>query len=301
MRAALATAFLGYFFEVVALVFEVGQPWRLVYIFLSQGTTSVLFLVGLCVFLYLVVMSLELLPALFEYLGRREAREKIMRSAALLAVVGAVIAIIHQSSLGALYLIVPSKVHPLWYSAYMPVFFLLSAVFAGFSTVIAEGWLAHTFMSAHMDAQHMHNSDKAALACAKAAPVFMLVYLCAKCIDLGMADAHVHLSSGYGAWFLLELAGGVALPALLYCIGAKQESPRLIRTAAILTVLGVTVNRFNVSLIAFNYNLPPAERYFPSWMEIAVSVFLITLLIMAYRLMCSRMPILRTNEEYGEE
>lgn len=64
VRAALTTAFLGYFFEVVALVYEVGQPWRLVYpFFRSQGTSSVLFLVGLCVALYLIVLSAELLPA----------------------------------------------------------------------------------------------------------------------------------------------------------------------------------------------------------------------------------------------
>ncbi|MDR1604556.1 MAG: polysulfide reductase NrfD, partial [Gracilibacteraceae bacterium] len=134
VRAALTTAFLGYFFEVIALLYEVGQPWRLVYpFFWSQGTSSALFLVGLCVALYLIVLSGELLPAIFEWLGWRKERAKAVNWALPLAVIGAVVAVIHQSSLGALYLIVPSKMHPLWYSKFMPLFFLLSSLFAGLS------------------------------------------------------------------------------------------------------------------------------------------------------------------------
>ena len=298
VRAALTTAFLGYFFEVIALVYEVGQPWRLIYpFFLSQGTTSVLFLVAICVALYLVVMGAELLPAIFERIGRRKARETAARLAVPLAVVGAAVAIIHQSALGALYLISPSKIHPLWYSAYMPLFFLLSALCAGLSMVVLESLLTRTFMRGHMDAEHMREADKAALTCGRFLPVVLTAYLVARCAETAMYGKLPHLASGYGLWFLLELAGGVALPALLYHRGVKHNSPFLVRTAAILTVLGVILNRFNVSIVAFNYNLPPAERYVPHWMEIGISVFLVTLLILAYRRICSHLPILKEHEE----
>jgi Ni/Fe-hydrogenase subunit HybB-like protein len=302
VRAALTTAFLGYFFEVIALLYEVGQPWRLVFpFFLSQGTTSVLFLVGLCVALYLMVLSGELLPALFERLGWRKARAKAVRLAAPLAVIGAVVAVIHQSSLGSLYLIVPSKMHPLWYSGLMPLFFLFSSLFAGLSMVVVEGMLAHKFMRDCADDRHARDADRAVLACGKGACLFMFVYFILKCVEVAASDNLRHLSSGYGAWFLLELAGGVALPALMYFIGARRGRTGLIKAAAIITVLGVILNRFNVSLVAFNYNLPAAERYFPSWMEIAVSVFLVTLLVIAYRGICSAMPILRTHEDHEKE
>jgi Ni/Fe-hydrogenase subunit HybB-like protein len=302
VRAALTTAFLGYFFEVIALLYEVGQPWRLVYpFFLSQGTSSVLFLVGLCVALYLMILSAELLPALFERLGWKKAREQAVRRAALLAVIGAAVAVVHQSSLGALYLIVPSKMHPLWYSKFMPLFFLLSSLFAGLSMVVVEGSLASKFMRAHMDDQHEREACRALLACGKGASLFMFAYLVARCVEVAAGGNWHHLASGHGAWFLLELAGGVALPAFMYLFGVRGGRPRLVRAAAIIAVLGVILNRFNVSLVAFNYNLPSAERYFPSWMEIGISVFLVTLLILVYRAACSELPILRAHEKYREE
>ncbi|MDR2604855.1 MAG: polysulfide reductase NrfD [Desulfovibrio sp.] len=302
VRAALTTAFLGYFFEVIALLYEVGQPWRLVYpFFLSQGTTSVLFLVGLCVALYSAILFGELLPALFERLGRGKARAKAVRTAAPLAVIGAVVAVIHQSSLGSLYLIVPSKMHPLWYSGFMPLLFLLSSLFAGLSMVVVEGMLAHKFMRGCADDRHAREAGRAVTACGKGACLFMFGYCIIKCIELAAGNNLRHLFTGWGAWFLLELAGGVALPAVMYFIGVRKGRPGLIQGAAIVTVLGVVLNRFNVSLVAFNYNLPAAERYFPSWMEIGISVFLVTLLVIAYRGICSWMPILRTHENYEEE
>ncbi|MDR1946988.1 MAG: polysulfide reductase NrfD [Desulfovibrio sp.] len=298
VRAALTTAFLGYFFEVVALVYEVGQPWRLLYpFFLSRGTSSVLFPVGLCVVLYLGVLFVELLPALPERPGRGGARDKAVLRTVPAAVIGAVIAVIHQSSLGTLYLIVPSKIHPLWYSRFMPLFFLISSVFAGLSMVVAEGCAAHKFLSAYTDDQHAHAADKALLSCGKAASLFLLVYLILKLIETAVSNKLHYLFSGYGAWFFLELAAGVALPAFMFLVGVRRGHTRLIQAASIITVLGVVLNRFNVSLVAFNYNLPSSERYFPSWMEIAVSVFLMTLLIIAYRRICCELPILRMRED----
>ncbi|MDR0827434.1 MAG: polysulfide reductase NrfD [Desulfovibrio sp.] len=299
VRSTLTTAFLGYFFEVIALVYEVGQPWRLPYpIFWSQGTSSVLFLIGLCVFAYLMISFTELLPAVLEWLGKKDARKKAIRLVTPLAVIGAVIGIIHQSSLGALYVITPSKVHPLWYTTLMPLNFLVSSLFAGLSMVVVEGLLSHKFLHAYMDGQHIKTANRAVFGCGKAACFFMFAYLAMKVVQ--MADTSQHLSSGYGALFLAELAGGVALPALMLLTGIARKRTGLIQAGAIVAVLGVVLNRFNVSLVAFNYNLPAAERYFPSWMEIALSVFLFTLMVAAYRFICSRMPVLKTHKEYGE-
>jgi Ni/Fe-hydrogenase subunit HybB-like protein len=300
VRAALTTAFLGYFFEVIALGYEVGQPWRLVYpIFWSQGTSSVLFLVGLCVFLYLIVLFLELLPAVFERLGWNKARERAIDLAAPLAVLGTVIAVIHQSSLGALYLIVPSKMHPLWESDLLPLFFLVSALFAGLGTVVVEGWLAHKFLSSHMDEQHLQAADRAVFICGKAASLLMFAYLIVRCAEMTVNGKWQWLSSSYGFYLMLELVAGVCLPAVIFFIGSRRKNLRLVLASAVITVSGVVLNRFNVSLVAFNYNLPDSERYFPSWMEIGISIFLVTLLITAYRWICSGMPILRAHEKFG--
>jgi Ni/Fe-hydrogenase subunit HybB-like protein len=93
----------------------------------------------------------------------------------------------------------------------------------------------------------------------------------------------------------------VALPCLLFALGAREKNVRLIRWTAVLAVLGIVLNRFNVSLVAFNWHLAPDQRYFPSWMEFSISIFLVTLGILAYTFVVTRMPVLYEHPEYAEE
>ena len=75
LRPAILTGFLGYAFVVVGLMVDLGQPWRLPYqFFLTPGTTAVMYEVGWCVFLYLMVLALEFLPAALEWLGMTKVR-----------------------------------------------------------------------------------------------------------------------------------------------------------------------------------------------------------------------------------
>jgi len=128
----------------------------------------------------------------------------------------------------------------------------------------------------------------------------MAGYLCLRVFDLAMNDNWQYLSTGYGLLYLVELLGFTALPALLYATGAREKRLRVIRIASVLTVLGIVYNRFMVSLVAFNWQLPADERYFPHWMEIAVSIFIVTLLITAYRILCSFFPILYEHPAYRD-
>lgn len=299
VRPAIASAFLGYAFVVVALHYDVGQPWRLVYpIFYSQGTTSVLFEVGLCVFLYVSVLAIEWSIAAFEWLGWKGIRNVIIRLTIPLTVLGVILSTMHQSSLGALYLIAPSKMHPLWYSSFIPVFFFISSMFSGMSMVIFEGTLAHKGLHAQMDEEHLREADKVVLGFGKAASIVLMGYFIIRIFGVAMDNTWAYLATGYGVWFLVELLGFVALPSFLYAIGVREKSTGIIKTAAALTIIGVVLNRFNVSLVAFNYKLPSADKYFPYWMEIALSVFIVTLIVTAYRFICTFMPVLREHPEY---
>ena len=124
VRPAILTGFLGYALVVLALHYDVGQPWRLPYPFLvSRGTTSLLFEVGACVALYLTVLFIEFTPAPMEWLGLKKARRIVVKLTMLLTIFGVILSTLHQSSLGALFLIAPSKLHPLWYSQYIPIYF----------------------------------------------------------------------------------------------------------------------------------------------------------------------------------
>ena len=299
VRPAVTSAFLGYFFVVVALHYDVGQPWRLVYpIFLSQGTTSVLFEVGLCVFLYVSVLAVEWSVSAFEWLGWKGIRNIIVRLTIPLTVLGVILSTMHQSSLGALYLIAPSKMHPLWYSPFIPVYFFISSMFAGMSMVIFEGTLAHNGLHDEMDEAHLKGADKVVLGFGKACSIVMMGYLFMRIFGVAMDNNWGYLATGYGKWFLVEMLGFVALPSFLYAIGARERKYGLIKFAAVLTVIGVVINRFNVSLVAFNYQLPADQKYFPYWMEFVISIFVVTLIITAYRFICTFMPVLREHPDY---
>jgi Ni/Fe-hydrogenase subunit HybB-like protein len=302
VRPAILTAFLGYALVVFALHYDVGRPWRLPYpIFVSQGTTSLLFEVGLCVFLYLTVLFIEYTPAALEWLGWRRARNIVVRMTLVLTIFGVVLSTLHQSSLGALFLIAPSKLHPLWYSGYLPVYFFVSSLFAGMSMVIFEGTLAHRYLHDKMDRTHLEESEGVVLGFGKAAAFVLAGYFFIKIIGIAVDDSWHHLVTGWGAWFLVELIGFVALPALAYALGVRERNQRLIRVTAIWTVIGVMLNRLNISLVAFNYHLPSSQRYVPSWMEIATSIFIVTLGIVIYRFITTRMPILYEHPEYRTE
>ncbi|EPR30744.1 Polysulfide reductase NrfD [Alkalidesulfovibrio alkalitolerans DSM 16529] len=301
VRPAILTAFLGYALVVFALHYDVGQPWRLPYpIFVSQGTTSLLFEVGLCVFLYLTVLFIEFSPAALEWLGRKKVRDLVVRLTLLLTIFGVVLSTLHQSSLGALFLIAPSKLHPLWYSSYLPLFFFVSSMFAGMSMVIFESTLSHRHFHHKMDKDHLDSSDLVAFGFSKAACVIMCGYLALKLFGLAMDGNWHYLGTGWGSWFLFELLGFVALPALLYAIGARERNLIIIRWAAVLGVLGIVLNRFNVSLVAFNYHLPSSDRYFPHWMEIVISLFIVTVGVFVFRFVVTRMPIFHEHPEYKE-
>jgi Ni/Fe-hydrogenase subunit HybB-like protein len=301
VRPAILTAFLGYALVVMALHYDVGRPWRLPYpIFLSPGTTSLLYEVALCVFLYLTVLFIEYSPAVLEWLGAKRVRNLVVRLTLVLTIFGVILSTLHQSSLGALFMIAPSKLHPLWYSSYLPVFFFVSSIFAGLSMVILEGALAHRFLHDKMDETHLKESKTVALGFGKAASFVMMGYVAIKLIGIAIDNNWHYLATGWGLWFLLELLGFVALPAFIYAVAAREQNLRLVRWCSVIAVLGIVLNRLNISLIAFNWHLPPAERYFPSWMEVAISVFVVTVGIVAYRFICTRMPILYEHPDYQQ-
>jgi Ni/Fe-hydrogenase subunit HybB-like protein len=301
VRPAILTAFLGYALVVMALHYDVGRPWRLPYpIFLSPGTTSLLYEVALCVFLYLTVLFIEYSPAALEWLGLKRVRNLVVRLTLVLTIFGVILSTLHQSSLGALYTIAPSKLHPLWYSGYLPVFFFVSSVFAGLSMVIFEGSMAHRYLHDKMDETHLKESEGVALGFSKAASFVMMGYLAIKLIGIAIDNNWHHLATGWGLWFLLELIGFVAVPAFVYAMAAREKNLRLVRWASVVAVLGVILNRLNISLIAFNWHLPSADRYFPSWMEVAISAFVVTIGLVVYRFVCTRMPILHEHPDYQQ-
>ncbi len=298
VRPAILTGFLGYALVVVGLMFDLGRWYRLPYPFVvSPGPTSMLFEIALCVALYLSTLFIEFTPAAFEWLGWKRLRKLVGKMTIALTILGLILSTMHQSTLGAMFLITPTKLHPLWYSPYMPVHFFVSAVAAGLSMVIFEGALSHRVFGDKVELSHK-TFDKLTLGLGKAGAVTLAIYLAIKVMGITLEDKWHYLASPYGHWFLFELLGFVVLPCFLFMIGYREKKTLPIRIGAVITVLGIVLNRLNVSIFALNWQLPSAERYMPSWMEIWITVTIITVGVVAFRWIVKRMPILNEHPEW---
>jgi Ni/Fe-hydrogenase subunit HybB-like protein len=301
VRPAILTGFLGYVHEVVSVMYDVGRPWRMPYPFIvQQGTTSLLLVVGACTLLYIMVLFTEFSPAAMEWLGLKRTRYLVVKLTVLLTIFGVVISTVHQSSLGALFLIAPSKLHPLWYSPYLPIYFFITSIIAGLSMVIFESTLVYRYFKHKMDEAYLKEKNDIALGFGKAASFVLAGYFVMKIFGISAGNNWHYLGTGYGLWYLVELLGFVALPCFLYAVGVRDKNLKLIKWTSVLAVLGIIINRFNVSLIAFNWHLPLSERYFPHWMEIGISIFIFTGGFMTFKFIVTRMPILYQHPDYKD-
>lgn len=301
VRPAILTGFLGYALVVVGLLYDLGRPWRLPYpMMVSLGTTSVLFEVGWCVALYLMCQAVEMLPPVFEWLGFKKLRAWAVGLTVGATVTAVVLSTLHQSSLGALFLITPGKLHPLWYSMYLPVFFICSAIGGGIGMIVFESTLSHSYFKDQLKNAPHGELEKLTIGLGKAGAVVMYMNFLLRWLGIAHDNRWQMLLSGWGAWWLLEVVGFIGLPCLVYLYGYRKESVLAIRIAAVWSVVGLILNRFNTALIAFNYNV--TDRYIPRWTEIWVSAMIITIGVLIFRWMVNRMPILLQHPDYaGDE
>ncbi|WP_242392732.1 NrfD/PsrC family molybdoenzyme membrane anchor subunit [Anaeromyxobacter oryzisoli] len=296
-RPAILTAFLGYLMAVFGLLADLGRPWNIIQAIFNYGTASALFEVAWCVMLYTTVLLLEFTVPLLEWLGWTRAHGVMKKALLALTVLSVVFSTMHQSALGSLFLLAPTKLHPLWYTPYIFIFFFISAIIAGICMVVVESSISHRIFASQVKG-HAADVDALTIGLGRAGALVMFAYFFLKL--QGVIDGHAwgYLATGYGAWFLVEILGFVLLPSLLFAAGARNGNVRMVRVAGVIGVLGIVLNRLNVSMIAFNWNQP--VRYVPSWMEIWVSVTLVTLGVLVFRWIVNRMPILRADPRFSE-
>jgi Ni/Fe-hydrogenase subunit HybB-like protein len=301
VRATVLNGFLAYVFYAGALLLDLGRPWNVVNPIIgnSFGVSSVLFLVAWHFMLYMMAEFIEFSPAVAEWLGWKRMR-RILSALTLGAVIfGITLSTLHQSGLGALYMMAKSKIHPLWYTEFIPVLFFVSSTFAGLSMVIFEGSISHKVFSYRVgDKQHASHDD-ILIGLGRFCAVMMFVYFFFKVLILIHGQQLHLLATPWGYWFLVEILGFVLLPGFLYFQAVQQRSIGLIRLAAILTLVGIIVNRLNVTTIAFQWQ---AEvPYYPTWMEVEVTLAVICAEIWAFRWVVNRMAVLGDPPKWAAE
>lgn len=291
VRVTVLNGLLAYIFYAGALILDLGRPWEIINPIIGNdfGYNSVLFLVAWHFLLYMIAEFIEFSPVAAEWLNLEKAK-KVLKMLTLGAVIfGITLSSLHQSGLGALFLMAKSKIHPLWYSEFIPLLFLVSSIFAGISMVIFEGTISHRVFRDQIGPDGKSSFDKLVFGLAKGAAISMFVYYFFKLLVFIHESHWQHIHGFWGIWYLIEIIGLVLVPCFMFAYGARHRIIGVIRTAAILTLIGIIVNRLNISMIAYNWDA--AVRYYPSWMEYVVSFTVIFAEIWVFRWIVTRMPV----------
>ncbi|KAA3635958.1 MAG: Ni/Fe-hydrogenase cytochrome b subunit [Calditrichaeota bacterium] len=306
-RPALLTAMLGYTFVAIGVMTDLGRwynIWHPMIPSMWQGN-SALFEVGICVMSYVTVLYIEFLPIVVEHFKAKFkasppvtsftrlistvlniADKTLGKVIKLFIIAGVVLSCMHQSSLGTLMVLAPTKMHPLWYTNVLPLLFLLSAFAVGFPMVIFESLIASRSFKLQPETKILGKL-------ARYTPVLLMVYLAVKVIDMTLRNAWGYVFEfSMESWFwLAEVIIGCVVPIVLLSFAKYRYKPLTLFLSASAVILGVALNRINVFLIAYT-PLYYEGTYFPSFTEIMVTVGFICTLVILYRVIVMYLPVI---------
>lgn len=286
VRGALLTSLLGYLLVMAGLLLDIGRWYNCWVPFVSWGTSSVLFEILWCLSLYTTVQVLEMGEIVTERFGKRfhSAIQKIMPA---LLILGVVFPVLHQSSLGALFLIAESKMYPLYWSEYIPIFYLMSSFFVGPAVICVESSLARRFYGHQIRIETIYGL-------AVIGTRVMAVYFLLKWYDL--FERGLIGTAFSGAWesnvFLMEMVIGVLIPIMIVYSRWGQTRGGLI-TYGFLTSFGLVINRLATIFVGLS---PGRETtYFPSVWEVLVTIGLLSAGCLLYSFIVENLNIFGKN------
>ncbi|MGQ9633890.1 MAG: NrfD/PsrC family molybdoenzyme membrane anchor subunit [Bryobacteraceae bacterium] len=289
VRPAILTAFLGYLLVIVALLFDLGRPYRIWHPLIMWNPHSVMFEVGWCVTLYTTVLALEFSPVVLEKLRWVKALQVVHAALIPLVIAGVLLSTLHQSSLGSLYLIVPHKLHPLWYTPLLPIFFFVSAVTVGLAMTIFESWHSSKAFGRQLEVPLLRGM-------ARLLAVLASAYLMMRFLDLARRGAlgRAFESTPEAGFFWLEIAF-MAVPALLLYFVRVRANPKALYWCAVLVIFGFITHRLNVSVTGMER--ASGVQYVPKWTEVMVTLAIVALGFAMFRAAVRYLPIF----EHGSE
>jgi len=283
LRPAILTAFLGYVLVVVGLLYDLGRPDRLWHPLVMWNPHSVMFEVAWCVTLYTTVLFLEFLPVVLEKFGLHQPLQWIHKISVPLMILGVLLSTLHQSSLGSLFLIVPEKLYPLWYSPILPLLFYVSAIAVGLAMTIFESWHSSRAFGRALELPLL-------MSMGRVLAVVLSVYLWIRFLDLSHRHAWALLAQNRTeTWlFALEIALLVVPMLLLYQQRVRSSAGRLY-ACAVMVVFGFITNRLNVGSTGLEAG--SGTHYVPRWSEVAVTLSIVAVGFAIFRMIAQYFPI----------
>ncbi len=292
IRPTILTAFLGYVLVIVGLMYDLGRPLQIWHAIIMWNPRSVMFEVAWCVMLYTTVLALEFSPVILERFKMTKTINIVKKISIPLIITGVLLSTLHQSSLGSMYLIIPEKMYPLWYSADMPIFFYISAITAGCAMVIFESFLSSRAFKRGLE---MHLLSEIARVCV----VMIAVYATMKIVDLMdrkvLSMLFVPRIETYMYW--LETIVGIIVPLALLSREKIRQSSNGLFVSAVFIVLGFVLNRMNISITALE--AWSGTFYFPSFTEISITISIVTMGFIAFYYIAKYFPVFVDEHEHA--
>jgi Ni/Fe-hydrogenase subunit HybB-like protein len=304
MRPALLTAMLGYTFVALSVAIDLGRYYFIWHPLIMWNGNSALFEVGICVMAYVTVLYIEFIPIVTErFIGKvnlpgllsglnkpvdsllRMLDRGLGKTMFFFIIMGVVLSCLHQSSLGTLMIIAGQKMHPLWQTPVLPLLFLLSAISLGFPMVILE-----SLISARSFGMKPESDILSRLA--RFVGPLLGIYLAFKIGDMVIRQTFVYMLefSTESVMFTIEVLFGVIIPLRIFMSPKALKSNSLLFAGSALVIFGVLLNRINTFVVAYT-PLYATESYFPSIGEISVTVGLVAIEILLFRLFVIHFPI----------
>jgi Ni/Fe-hydrogenase subunit HybB-like protein len=291
VKPAVLTAFLGYLLFICGLLFDLGRPWFIWHQLIYRNVHSVMFEVGMCVMTYTTVLFFEFLPNVFERLNWKTPIKWIQAIYPVLIVAGILLSTLHQSSLGSLYLIMPSKLHPFWYTPALPFFFFASAVAVGLSMTIFESTQSAKAFGRQLELPVLVTLGGALL-------VALWVNLLLRVEDFYHRGLLREIfKPSYEAYFLwLELILTYGIPIAMLSFRKVRLSPKLLYFASVSTVLGFITNRLNIAVIGFETYV--GHHFVPRWTEFSITLMMMAMGFFLFGLAVQYLPIFTAEEPH---
>lgn len=294
VRPTVLTGLLGYSAVLIILVMDLGRWDRFYHFLIYPNINSALFEVSWCIFLYSIVLFSEFSPVVLERWGRSRALSFVKRITIPLAIGGATLSTMHQSSLGTLFVIMTERVHPLWYTAIIPLLFFISSVAAGLAVVVAGGTVSYWVFKRSLSQDLVGELGRFI-------PWILGVYVIIKLGEIAfVGELGLIFTSGiYSVLFNAEMVIGVLIPIVLFSLKFVRQSRTWSLAAAITVLLGIFLNRFDAAWFALKPM--PGYTYFPSLVEIAIQAGVLAAIVFVYTLIGHYFPLfegtLRREEE----
>ncbi|MGQ0286612.1 Ni/Fe-hydrogenase cytochrome b subunit [Pasteurellaceae bacterium 22721_9_1] len=302
VRPALLASLFGYSLGGLSITIDMGRYWHLPYFFLPGqfNTNSVLFETAVCMTIYIFVVTLEFAPVWLGYFGFKKLFEKLNKIMFFVIALGALLPMMHQSSMGSLMIVAGHKVHPVWQGYEMlPILSLLTAFIMGFSIVIFEGSLVKAGLAGKTpDERHLFTK------LAQTTAVLIFIFLACRFGELIYNDK-LHYVVGWDklhtfeAWMFWAEIWLMTLPLLTLFLGEKRSDSRWLFISALSMLLGAALWRMNYSLIM--YNPGNGYQYFPSAEELLISIGFVSIEVCAYILIIRLFPVLPVLKEANTE